>query len=159
MLFCVVAVLIHVGWCSCWVSTDPSDDVIARCPLAACLSTAYAMRTSLSHVCSAAPSLACLTLLLMDNATVDLLGFKLDDAPNATAVENEAREASVWSNHVDLGWLPRVTKQQFVRLYHWAASRALPVEGGLVVLPVRNRCRVEFDREKDVFVMLRRDCE
>jgi hypothetical protein len=117
------------------------------------------MRTSLSHVCSTAPSLACLTLLLMDSATVDRLGFKPDDGTNATAVEAEAREMSVWSNHVDLGWLPRVTKQQFVRLYTWAATRALPFDGGLVILPVRNRCRVEFDRETDVFVMLRRDCE
>ncbi len=98
----------------------------------------------------------------MDGETVKRLGFELNDAGNATeAVLASAREAAVWSNHVDLGWLPRVTKQQFVRLYSWAAARALPVadNGGLVILPVRDRCRVEFDREKDVFLVLRRECE
>ncbi len=155
----VFVVLLSLGSCSCWVASDPSDHVVARCPLHECLSTEYASRTGLAHVCSQSPGLPCLTLLLIDGATVRRLGYAIEEATVIVSetVLGDAMRAAPLAGHLDFGWLPRVSKQEFVRLFAWAATRARSYgsDGGKVILPIGMDGEVEFDSASDTFVVTR----
>jgi len=123
-------VLCLLCWCAvgCWLNPEPRDDLLARCDLKETLSSEFARRTGLFHVCSSASNTTCLALLLLDRALVQSLGYAALTGFPPSSEQVPSEEEIALKDHVDLGFLPRVTRDEFVRLYAWA-SYAHTVEG------------------------------
>ena len=134
------------------VLTGDATHGSAVCAVADCLSTVYARRTALHHACDLSSPRACLTLLLIDKH----LEGGVKDGPPAPA----ASEFSSIKDHADLGFLPRVSRQTFDRLFAKVVAEALPVEGrpnDLVLMPCLalddgRSWRVTFNAGRDAFV-------
>ncbi len=145
----------------CWINPAENEDLLARCDLKEIPSSEFALRTGLSHVCSefVSSNTTCLALLLADETLIKSLGVRIEGFPVSGRRELPSVVDARSKDHVDLGFLPRVTLEEFVRLYSWADS-AHNVEGGGKALfgePIRrwNNVAVSFDRGKDQFVIER----
>lgn len=112
----------------CWLNPEPGEDLLARCELKETLSSEFARKTGLASVCNSTSETTCLALLLLDQSLARALGYEpLVGLPPSGRMEPEASSLAL-KDHVDLGFLPRVTREEFVRVYSWAAY-AHSVEG------------------------------
>lgn len=134
------------------------DETRVECPLSLGLSTIFARRTALWHVCGLGSARSCLALLLIDQHALLPSGWMkdtVDAAEETTETETEWR----LKDHPDLGFLPRIARREFVRLRHVVASKALAVHGHpneLVLLPSldgRAGLNVTFDADGDRFIV------
>ena len=127
----------------CWINPAENEDLLARCDLKEIPSSEFALRTGLSHVCSefVSSNTTCLALLLADETLIKSLGVRIEGFPVSGRRELPSVMDARSKDHVDLGFLPRVTHEEFVRLYSWADSA--------------HNVEVSFDRGKDQFVIER----
>jgi hypothetical protein len=145
----------HVAACSIILSSN--EGFLATCALKSTLSSEFGRKTGLANVCRSVSNTTCLALLLLDQERVKSLGYSFVQSLPPVEVTPEFPEAK---DHLDLGFLPRVSRAEFGRVFSWAHSGHTVSNDGKVLFsgPLRARRDIEikYDAEMEEFVIHRK---
>lgn len=128
-------------------------ELLVACSVLDVLSTEFALRTGLWFACTHDPS-SCLPLLMVALST---------EVKNIVSIPPELQEkavaASVWKDHPDLGFIPRVSVPKFVRLYvasiaqsfTYSTNRRVMFGSGWNNIRQKDLLEARFDNSTDTF--------